>query len=130
MWQAEIAEQSSENYYYKISGKNCEKQGLFASLIQVFIVISGSDLGVMPFKRPKRSRLTEKMKTNRLNFTQTHKHWTKVMWSDESPILLLFQIDRMIEYRLENPMRSNTVFKSISCQNSRMGDDVPSNTVS
>ena len=49
-----------------------------------------SDLGVTSFKRPKRPRLTEKMKMNRLNFAQIHKKWItedwkKLMWSDKSP---------------------------------------------
>ena len=48
------------------------------------------DLGVKSFKRPKRPRLTDKMKMTRMTFAQTRKEWTiedwkKVMWSDESP---------------------------------------------
>ncbi|KAI6647471.1 hypothetical protein LOD99_12467 [Oopsacas minuta] len=53
-------------------------------------------LGVKPYKRPRKPRLTKKMKENRMKFAVTHKDWTvgdwnRVLWSDESPFKF-FQI--------------------------------------
>ncbi|KAI6661473.1 hypothetical protein LOD99_13346 [Oopsacas minuta] len=50
-------------------------------------------LGTTPFKRPRRPRLTLKMKENRIEFAQKHMDWTvedlnRVLWSDESPFEL------------------------------------------
>lgn len=46
-------------------------------------------LGLKSYKRPKKPRLTEKMKENRLKFARKTEKWTieqwkKVLWSDES----------------------------------------------
>ena len=53
-------------------------------------------LGVKPYKRPRKPRLTIKMKANRMKLAVTHKDWTvgdwnRVLWSDESPFQI-FQI--------------------------------------
>ena len=46
------------------------------------------------YKRPKKPRLKEKMKENRLKFTRKTEKWAiegwkKVLWSDESPFEIL-----------------------------------------
>ena len=66
--------------------------GCNVSHMSVHRYLRGS-LGVKPYKRPKRPRLTIKMRENRMKFAEAHKDWTvsdwnRVLWSDESPFEL------------------------------------------
>ena len=50
-------------------------------------------IGARSYKRPKRPRITDRIKEKRLSFALAHQHWTvddwkKVLWSDESPFEL------------------------------------------
>ena len=88
-------------------------------------------LRVKPYERPRKPRLTIKMKVNRMKFAVTHKDWTvgdwnRVLWSDESPFRLFqIQTDRMTVFGARMRLNPTLYEGKISSQNPGVGHDVP-----